>query len=161
MLTVIGPLAAPDGIMCHHDRDGKTKVSRLPSVSYLREERKVPLMIGHNETVGRVVDLHRSDKLGSMCVATIDSQPRLGSPAPIRNTYNIAPLCPVPTHSDVKSSVAQVAWRVECERCAQSIDQERLVGGPTSRVSRRIKIKSAPAQHHSRTQPGTVQVWIW
>jgi hypothetical protein len=100
MLTVIGPLAAPDGIMRHRDRDGKSKVSRLPPVGYLREQRKVPLMIGHNETVGRVVDLQRSDKLGLMCVATIASQPRLGSPTPIRNTFNVAPIYPLPTHND-------------------------------------------------------------
>jgi hypothetical protein len=57
-------------------------------------------MITHNETVGRVVDLQRSDKLGLMCVATIDAQPRLGSPTPIRNTYNVAPIYPLPTHND-------------------------------------------------------------
>jgi hypothetical protein len=109
MLTVVGQVATPDGIMCHHDRDGKTKVSRLPPIGFLREQRKVPLMIGHNDTVGRVVDLQRSDKLGLMCVATIDSQPRLGSPTPIRNTYNIAPLYPLPTHND-EYVAEQLGW---------------------------------------------------
>src|SRR5438046_331367 len=77
MLTVIGQLVAPEGLVHSADALGRVdEVAWVPPAVYVRDQpADLPIYFAHDRTwrLGTIGALERSDKFGLMAVGTIDA----------------------------------------------------------------------------------------